>query len=69
METVEPVADLVRAKTRLLVAAVLSLVCAFVAAGCETTSTVSTGPTPVKCQVSVAALVTHPAGYETDTPW
>jgi len=53
--TVEPVADLVRATTRLLVAAVLSLVCAIVAAGCETSSTVSTGPNPVKCQVSVAA--------------
>jgi Putative binding domain, N-terminal len=53
--TVESVADLVRATTRPLVAAVLSLVCAIVAAGCETSSTVSTGPTPVKCQVSVAA--------------
>jgi len=53
--TVEPVADLVRAKTRLVVAAVLSLVCAIVAVGCETSSTVSTGPNPVKCQVSVAA--------------
>ena len=51
----EPVADLVRAKTRLVVAAVLSLVCAIVAVGCETSSTVSTGPNPVKCQVSVAA--------------
>ena len=53
--TVEPTADLVRAKTRLLVAAVLSLVSAIVVVGCETSSTVSTGPTPVKCQVSVAA--------------
>jgi hypothetical protein len=52
---VEPIADLVRAKRRLLVAAVLSLVGAIVVAGCETSSTVSTGPDPVKCQVSVAA--------------
>jgi Putative binding domain, N-terminal/Viral BACON domain len=53
--TVESVADLDRAKTRLLVAVVLSLASAIVAAGCETSSTVSTGPNPVKCQVSVAA--------------
>jgi hypothetical protein len=52
---VEPSADLVRAKTRLVVAVVLSVVAAVVAAGCETSSTVSTGPNPVKCQVSVAA--------------
>jgi hypothetical protein len=53
--TVELIADLVRAKRRLLVAAVLSLVSAILVAGCETSSTVSTGPDPVKCQVSVAA--------------
>jgi hypothetical protein len=53
---VKPVADLVRARTRLLVAAVLSVAAAVVAAGCETSSSVSTGgPTPVKCQVQVAA--------------
>jgi len=52
---VAPVAHLVRLKARLLVAAVVSLVAAMVAAGCETSSTVSTGPEPVKCQVSVAA--------------
>lgn len=48
-------AHLVRAKSRVAVAAVVSLVAAIVAAACETTSTVSTGPEPVKCQVSVAA--------------
>jgi hypothetical protein len=52
---VAPVAHLVRVKSRLLVAAVVSLVAAIVAAGCETSSTVSTGPEPVKCQVTVAA--------------
>ena len=51
---VEPVTDLVRAKARLLVAAVLSLVAAVVAGGCETSSSVSAGPSPVKCQVTVA---------------
>jgi all-beta uncharacterized protein/BACON domain-containing protein len=53
--TVEPVADLVRAKTRLLVAGVLVFIASMIAAGCETSSTVSAGPNPVKCQVSVAA--------------
>lgn len=52
---VKPVADLVRARTRLVVAAVLSVAAAVVAAGCETSSSVSAGPTPVKCQVTVAA--------------
>ena len=62
MATVEPAADLVRANTRLWVAAVLSLVSAIVVAGCETSSTVSTGPNPVKCQVSVAAPAMLEAG-------
>ena len=55
MRTVALVTNLVRAKSRLLAAMVVSLVAAIVAAGCETSSTVSTGPEPVKCQVSVAA--------------
>ncbi|HEY9464969.1 MAG TPA: BACON domain-containing carbohydrate-binding protein [Vicinamibacterales bacterium] len=54
MRTVALVTELVRANSRLLVA-VVSLVAAIVVAGCETSSTVSTGPEPVKCQVSVAA--------------
>ena len=62
MGTVEPVANLVRANTRLLVAVVLSLVTAIIAAGCETSSTVTTGPNPVKCQVSVAAPTMMEAG-------
>jgi hypothetical protein len=53
--TVEPVADLVRMTTRRVVAAVLFLVTAVAAGGCETSSSVSSGPTPVKCQVSVSA--------------
>jgi hypothetical protein len=53
--TVEPVADLVRMSMRRVVAAVLFLIIAVAAGGCETSSTVSSGPTPVKCQVSVSA--------------
>jgi trimeric autotransporter adhesin len=60
--TAEPIANLVRANTRFLIAAILSLVTAIIAAGCETSSTVSTGPEPVKCQVSVAAPAMLEAG-------
>jgi hypothetical protein len=51
VRTVVPVTDLVRATSRLLAAAGVSLITAIVAAGCETSSTVSTGPEPVKCQL------------------
>ena len=62
MGTVEPFANLVRANTRFLVAAIVALATAIIAAGCETSSTVSTGPEPVKCQVSVAAPAMLEAG-------
>jgi hypothetical protein len=50
---VELIADLIPAKARWLAPAVL--VMAVLVSGCETSSTVSSEPTPVKCQVSVAS--------------
>jgi len=52
---VEQIADLVRGRTRCLAPAFLFFAAAIVASGCETSSTVSSGPTPVKCQVAVAS--------------
>ena len=52
---VEQTADLVRVRARLLVMAVLFPLAAIWVSGCETTSTTSSGPTPVKCQVAVAS--------------
>ncbi len=52
--TVEPGANFIRVRTRCWVTAVLFLA-TVVAAGCETSSTTSAAPTPVKCQVTVAA--------------
>jgi hypothetical protein len=53
--TVEPLANLVHRTTRRVVTAVWFVAAAAMAAGCETSSEVSSGPTPVKCQVTVAA--------------
>ena len=58
---VERITHLVRTKTRRLVPAVL-FVLAIAAAGCETTSTVSAGPDPVKCQVALSAPQMMEAG-------
>lgn len=52
--TVEPVANLVHPAMRRAVAAVCLVAAAAMAAGCETSSEVSSGPTPVKCQVTVS---------------
>jgi hypothetical protein len=53
---VEHIAILVRARTRRSVLAVLvAVVAAILVSGCETSSTTTSGPTPVKCQVSVAS--------------
>ena len=47
------IANLVRVGHRRVVAAVLFVGVAVAAAGCETSSTLSAGPDPVKCQVSL----------------
>ena len=47
------IADLVRVGRRRVVPAVLFVGVAVAAAGCETSSTLSAGPDPVKCQVSL----------------
>ena len=47
------IADLVRMRRATL--AVLTVVAAVVTGGCETSSTVSSGPSPVKCQVSLGS--------------
>jgi hypothetical protein len=54
---VEQIANLVRVRARRLVLAVLLVAATIAVAACETSSTVSAGPTPVKCQV---ALVSPP---------
>jgi hypothetical protein len=51
----ERIAHLVRIRTRRLVPAVLFVVVAIAAASCETSSTISAGPDPVKCQVALAS--------------
>ena len=50
---VKRIADLVRVVRRRVVVAVLFVGVAVAAAGCETSSTLSAGPDPVKCQVSL----------------
>ena len=60
---VEPVTDLVRGTIRRVAPAAFLVLAAFVVWGCETSSTVSTGATPVKCQVSLGtSSVMDPAG-------
>ena len=58
---VEPVTDLVR-RTLRHVAPAAFLVLAALVSGCETSSTVSTGATPVKCQVSLGTASMMEAG-------
>ena len=51
----ERLAYLVRTRTQRLVPAVLIVVVAITAAACETSSTISAGPDPVKCQVALTS--------------
>lgn len=51
----EPVANLVHQTMRRVVTTVCCLAAAAIVAGCETSSETSSGPTPVKCQVTVGA--------------
>jgi hypothetical protein len=51
----EKIVDLVRASQRRLVRAALVVLAAIVCGACETSSTTSAGPTPVKCQVAVSS--------------
>jgi hypothetical protein len=53
--TVEPVANLVHPMMRRVVIAVWFVAAAAMVVGCETSSEVSSGPTPVKCQVTVSS--------------
>ncbi len=53
--TVEPVANLVHRTMWRMVTTVCFAIAAAMVAGCETSSETSSGPTPVKCQVTVAA--------------